>query len=488
MGTGHSIHFLERLERGSQVQIKRAMSLYYNSKSLEHFLSELEPPSTYKRVAISLDEHDKGPYAVLTRQGDFVTCLGEGMTTRGLYRVNFERYQILWERATQHVHQCGETESWLDERNGDWKDLFSPLLRKHQNLSKEEFVRLVSVRDVVSPWLTTIHTALYGGTGPLRKKIKKHGSRSLQRYRKTARVYWESLWATTNLSLLMTMKGSKGLGSVPKEFHQLCVDRKTGKKLSMSFEGLEHPIFWHPYQQNESGVCLRTIWTMGRLGKSLVSELKEMVFSQLPLVPWAMSVMGLVQIALRHSKQHAEVLKVLGSKKFMTAFSYQHVHHELSLEFVTYMRALLQSPSSFRDHGLYAARESLWSTLLQEDAVPPYSSSEAIPENLAMASLLHGFGGDMQDVRVLHAMTFLMPWMAEVGAEDLFLPQAILEKQPHAFNYKYVRALIQTSADYHPKPRPASKRNRVGRNDTCSCGSGKKHKKCCLKKELVDVD
>ena len=26
---------------------------------------------------------------------------------------------------------------------------------------------------------------------------------------------------------------------------------------------------------------------------------------------------------------------------------------------------------------------------------------------------------------------------------------------------------------------------KIGRNDKCLCGSGKKYKKCCLKKELV---
>jgi preprotein translocase subunit SecA len=32
---------------------------------------------------------------------------------------------------------------------------------------------------------------------------------------------------------------------------------------------------------------------------------------------------------------------------------------------------------------------------------------------------------------------------------------------------------------------PARKENRVGRNDPCPCGSGKKYKKCCGRGEAV---
>ncbi len=33
-----------------------------------------------------------------------------------------------------------------------------------------------------------------------------------------------------------------------------------------------------------------------------------------------------------------------------------------------------------------------------------------------------------------------------------------------------------------------SKKKKIGRNDPCPCGSGKKYKNCCLKKEIQTVD
>jgi hypothetical protein len=37
--------------------------------------------------------------------------------------------------------------------------------------------------------------------------------------------------------------------------------------------------------------------------------------------------------------------------------------------------------------------------------------------------------------------------------------------------------------DYEEEPPPSPTRQRAGRNDPCPCGSGKKFKKCCLKKQ-----
>jgi uncharacterized protein YecA (UPF0149 family) len=43
--------------------------------------------------------------------------------------------------------------------------------------------------------------------------------------------------------------------------------------------------------------------------------------------------------------------------------------------------------------------------------------------------------------------------------------------------------LIQTLAsDIVPRPSPVVNKNKTTRNEICSCGSGKKFKKCCINK------
>jgi len=37
-------------------------------------------------------------------------------------------------------------------------------------------------------------------------------------------------------------------------------------------------------------------------------------------------------------------------------------------------------------------------------------------------------------------------------------------------------------AEAMPKAMPVTPNNKIGRNETCPCGSGKKYKTCCLQK------
>jgi hypothetical protein len=47
-------------------------------------------------------------------------------------------------------------------------------------------------------------------------------------------------------------------------------------------------------------------------------------------------------------------------------------------------------------------------------------------------------------------------------------------------HFKMVRAYV--GAEEYKMPDIRNKMDKCGRNDPCSCGSGKKHKKCCLRK------
>ena len=40
------------------------------------------------------------------------------------------------------------------------------------------------------------------------------------------------------------------------------------------------------------------------------------------------------------------------------------------------------------------------------------------------------------------------------------------------------------TGDQTVKKQPVVKKTKVGRNDPCPCGSGKKYKQCCLDKDL----
>ena len=72
-------HFLQRLDRLSSSQLELALGLYRDSELVKALLGDLRLGEVSPRVAISIDDKVRGPFIVVTREGQFVTCLGAGM-------------------------------------------------------------------------------------------------------------------------------------------------------------------------------------------------------------------------------------------------------------------------------------------------------------------------------------------------------------------------------------------------------------------------
>ena len=81
-----------------------------------------------------------------------------------------------------------------------------------------------------------------------------------------------------------------------------------------------------------------------------------------------------------------------------------------------------------------------------------------------------------------------MMTLAEVGCRDQHLPQkeldAIIATAPDNIARWVVTLNAWRLANYQPMQgiasrMPSAPAKKVGRNDPCPCGSGKKYKKCC---------
>ena len=49
--------------------------------------------------------------------------------------------------------------------------------------------------------------------------------------------------------------------------------------------------------------------------------------------------------------------------------------------------------------------------------------------------------------------------------------------------YDKLQEIVKEESEILPDPQPVSRTKRVGRNDPCPCGSGKKYKYCCMRKD-----
>ena len=104
---------------------------------------------------------------------------------------------------------------------------------------------------------------------------------------------------------------------------------------------------------------------------------------------------------------------------------------------------------------------------------------EDVPEDLALTILMN-FDGDLyaspQDVvRTLTAV----PWLATASGADLYLPAKFFESCGPLFSPEATLKRIDSYYRYYLLDRPARAEQRPGRNQPCTCGSGKKYKRCC---------
>jgi hypothetical protein len=74
-------HFLRRLDRLVGAELDVAKFLFQHRDLVLLLLDRVAVPSACSRVVVSLSERVDGPRVVLSREGWFITILGEGMTT-----------------------------------------------------------------------------------------------------------------------------------------------------------------------------------------------------------------------------------------------------------------------------------------------------------------------------------------------------------------------------------------------------------------------
>ena len=104
--SSHHSHFLFRAMRCESADMDRAMRLYHHSDIVKALLPGLMgffPDAA--RVAIPLREQRPTPHVVVTRDGAFVTCLGEGMGVRNLPVIPYASFVPAMHQADQRIHK-----------------------------------------------------------------------------------------------------------------------------------------------------------------------------------------------------------------------------------------------------------------------------------------------------------------------------------------------------------------------------------------------
>jgi hypothetical protein len=468
----HAHHFLSRLDRVSAPQVELALSLYNDVPLLRYVLDKAGLPERAERAAISIDHPERGPFLVVTREGRFVTCLGEGMTSGDLPIVTRVQLDGIAAKAGDlrvRFEAC-------QRLAGDTGGLGKLLRRIHEagdELSREEFIALSALHPLFA--FELVH-ALFGAAEGLvraRDRLLPHLRRSDRlkpELRSIARSYWDCFWSIGHLTVLMAMNGPELFDRLPGDVTEMMRDNS---------------ISWGAVRQGVISLALKGVWGAARLGKSMLPTYKRLFHASGSELTVLDAGMALVALGSRHARLHAEVRKVLAGGPDIDPEGGGQTAHLLAQALTAHYDADAEAPESMAELQRYIGANV---ALVMAQNVPRggefhFERAEDVPADLAMTLAVNAnlpFIGHADKRKALLPLFAMLPWVARAAPEDLYLPRAYIKATHEPWTPEATFRLLRQHRDhYKALPPPPRSQRPPSRNEPCRCGSGKKHKRCC---------
>ena len=469
----HAHHFLSRLDRVSAPQVELALSLYNDTPLLRYVLGEVQLPEGAERVAISLDDPERGPFLVVTREGRFVTCLGEGMSCGDLPVVSRRKLDGIAAKAGD-LRVRFEACQKLVGPNGGMGKLLRRIYDAGDELSREEFIAVSALHPLYALKLVS---CLYGAGEHLREAREallphlRRSDRLKPELHRIARSYWDTFWALGNFSVIMAMEG-------PGLFERLPGD--IGPRMAGS------SVSWGAVRQGVLSLAMKGVWSAARLGKGLLPTYKRLFHESSSELTVLDSGMTLFAFGTRHARLHAEVRKVLaGGPDIDPALPGGQVAHALAQALMVNYDVATESPDEVAEiHRHMGANVAL---RIAQDLRPGnafrFERAEDVPADLAMTLAVNvalPFIGHAEKREALFPLFAMLPWVARAAPEDLYLPREYIKAMHTPWTPENTFRLLRQHRDHYKAAPPPPRAERAPtRNGPCSCGSDKKYKRCC---------
>jgi hypothetical protein len=461
---GHDIHFLERLERLSMPQSDFALALYRDPDLVRYVLTFLKLPDGVERVALALEQGPNTPHIIMARDGGFVTCLGKDMSVGDhvvIPRERLDRLSADWEGLRTAVARVRNT--------GHARQLFRRLYRSGPALPREDMRTLRALYPLQWPEMFRDINDLADRLQDFRARYRRtRYSRLSSAALESLRGYWEASWALGHLVALH--------GTVLREILEPRV-----AALPME-EQMGFCVSWFSSRTLNGALALRGAWAAASAGHHLLPAYKHKFEECSTITTFLDSVLGLLALGLRHRRLRGEVRKVLARRR-NPIFS---PDPELpSIKFIQVLlplyESVLDSEDALREMHRKFATEVIERIRAGAPADHPIHA-------ITTEDLLEDFGlvlPMLEDTRLFGewqshvAMTFLLPWAIDADIEQLYLRSEHLAWMDLGFQPERVLAHLDDHAQYTFRSIPRRSEARPGRNEPCSCGSGKKYKRCC---------
>jgi SEC-C motif len=460
---GHAIHFLQRIERLSPAQADLALTLYREPQLVAHVLRSILLPEGAERVALALEDAPAGPHVIVTRDGRFITCLAAGMAVTDCPVVS--RAQI--DRASERIELLRDALA----RRGEMARLYQRLLESGSGLAREDFLALAALVPILGREYVKVAVEMTKILVKILERYRRHWYRKITPLvREELQLYWSSEWAVGHLAALC--------GERPDDVRALCLQGKE------QYEGFMKGVADMALFCMSTPVLMRGAWTAARAGRTLLPWLRQRLQDAQHRVHVMMAGVPLVTMALRHRRTYAEAAKALASqRRKLESDQADDLEHAQMAMLVRQLEQLME-PGQQED--LRGAHRMLGASAYAEfterfpaDSPMRITRAADVPEDLARTILMN-FDGDLyansQDiVRTLAAV----PWLSTASGADLYLPAKFFDSCGPLFVPEATLKRIDSHYRYYLLDQPARAEARPGRNQPCSCGSGKKYKRCC---------
>lgn len=460
--TNHAEHFLTRIDRLNTHQAELALALYRDDELVRLVLELADLPERAARVAISLADGDKGPYVIVTREGRFVTCLGEGMHLQ-------EGQVLISHHKLEHLsHQVERLRTMFAEARAGKRQRCDQLLKRlgtaGHNITQSEFDDMAALTPFIGPlYLKGLLRAQQSSEDialelSRAKRFGKHLDPLLE-------AYWQDTWMMSHHMML--------LGENPWTLRKLfeATDARGDDRnprllftLSALLTGLT------PW-------TLRGAWLAAQLPKAFLKPFKVGFCGSRRADYLLAHGFGLAAIGHRHQRYRAEVHKFFQSAEAQSKAGFSDVICQAS--------GALRAPFEAQEDENRRQIEREFD-VLADGAVKEFTAShttraglKSLPHATKLTLLLNVPLRDSRDFARTDLAYKLLPSVAKLQARDFYLPEREFYRlMKPAYDYRTGLAHLAGRLNVTP-PAPVRAVALPGRNDRCACGSGRKFKRCC---------
>lgn len=465
--TTHAEHFLARVDRLSTGHAELALGLYRDHELVRFVLSQQALGDGSDRVAISLSEGDRGPYIIVTRDGKFVTCLGDGMTLR-------PDQPLITRRALDGLSSKIDALRTLiqDSTHGKSRhcdQLIQRVIEAGHGVTQGEFDDLVIWSPLVGHWYVT---ALFTSLRALEKSyrrlalVRRVGKRSAH----LVEAYWRALWSALHFTSLV--------GAQPEH-------------LERAFDGLDdgearpellRAMFILPmWQTGLMPWALRASWLAARLPKAFLKRLK-VCYDRTELAEGIHGYgVSLAAIGHRHQRYQKEIAKFLRRPESEEASPLDQFRAVAG-------RLLTRGYDAQARSALMGLPVQEAEAFMQElaaffgDMPEERERFEQMPSTAKLAMMLSMPLSVAERESDFSRILYHLPATARMDARDFYVPaeyRSTLLTRSYSLKLAMAYARPRLEWDKRAKPGPSRAPARPGRNASCPCGSGKKYKRCC---------